>query len=234
MLFAFAPILAVGATSVSTPADAKSVVEAVRRVFPDAPVTVEGTITVRKKRGIVVKELGYSLRAGWSGETGELIGTLSDALGRESSAVKLKFQKGRVPVLDRDEDDFLDKAGRVKGTALTCFDLVMPFIWWDDFELAGREKSRGRDCYIVDFKAPPGSDTVRVRAWIDASVFIVLKSEIFDSSGQKVRVVLVKSFKSIDDQWMIKDLEVTEDGSSLKTIVTVDRMFLENHAGGKK
>jgi len=227
-------MISVGAQLLDQPPDAKSVVDSARSIFPGNPVTINGTITVRKNRGIVVKELEYSLKAKWIGTGGELAGTLTDALGRGSGTIDLSFKKGEYPLPVRKADAFVDENCRIKGTALDCFDLLMPFLWWDDFELTGKEKSRGRDCYVINFKAPAGFALSRVKVWIDSSIFVVLKAEIYSSEDKRTKAVSVKSFKNIDDQWMIKDLEVVEESSSFKTIVTVDEMFFETHTGGKK
>lgn len=232
-LLAILPVISIGAQMSDGSSDAKAIVEAARSLFPGKPVGIQGAITVRKNRGTVVKELEYRLKACWTETGGVLAGTLTDALGRQSGALDLSFIKGEAPEIKSPAGDFVDESGRIRGTALDCFDLLMPFLWWKDFKLAGREKSRGRDCHIVDFNSPSGTHVSRIRAWIDVSMFIVLKVENYSADNKRVKTVSVKSFKAIEDQWMIKDLEAAEDSANEKTIVTVEDMVIESSVEGQ-
>jgi hypothetical protein len=234
MLLAFLPVLATGNLDGTQVADAKSVLKVVRAQFPSDPITISGAITVRRRRGVVVKELGYTIDAVWTEQGGKQTCVFSDAFGRESDTVQVSFNKGEEPRIQRDGEVLVDENGKVKGTELECKDLAMPFLWWDDCELVGKDKTRGRECYVIDIDAPKGEGVARLRVWIDETIFIVLKAESYNSDDKLVKQVLVKSFKKIDDQWMIKDLEIRGESSAVKTVVTVEAMKTKQKNGGSQ
>lgn len=214
--------------------DAKSVLQVVRSRFPSEPVSISGTITVRRRRGVVVKEMGYTLDAKWTGQGGDLKCVITDALGRESDKVNVSFKGGEAPTVERDGDGLVDDKGQITQTALNCSDLAMPFLWWPEGEIVGREKSRGRDCFVLDLKPADPGDVARVRAWIDSAIFIVLKAESYSADDDLIKQVTVKSFKKVEDQWMIKDLEVSMGSAADKTVVTVDAMESKAERSEKK
>ena len=156
-------------------------------------------------------------------------------MGRESDAVEISFEGRGKPVIKLDgESGLVDESGRVIGTALDCGDLAMPFLWWEVKSSLDRDKSRGRDCFVIDFESPGENEISRVRAWIDSSIFIVLRAESYGIDDKLLKQVVVKSFKKIDDQWIIKDLEISEASSTVKTVVTVETMDVKTKSGGKK
>jgi hypothetical protein len=222
LLLALLPVLADGTAVETQPADAATILQIVRSRFPSDPVRISGTITVRRRRGVVVKEMGYQLDAKWSEQGADLTCVITDALGRESDKVAVTFAGGEDPTVKREGDGLVDDKGRITQTALSCADLAMPFLWWPDAELIGREKTRGRDSFILDLKPGGDGEVHRVRAWIDSAIFIVLKAESYDADDELVKQVTVKSFKKVEDQWMIKDLEVSMGSAADKTVVTVD------------
>lgn len=235
MLLALLPVFAAGDAVQPEIADAKTVLHAVRSRFPADPVAISGTITVRRRRGVVVKEMGFSVEGEWSAGGADLTCVISDALGRESDTVDVSFTAGQQAVIKRIGDGLVAEDGQVAGTALNCTDLVMPFLWWSDAELAGKEKTRGRDSYILDLKPPGEAEAAgRVRVWIDSAIFIVLKAEVYDAEDKLLKQVVVKSFKKIDDRWMIKDLEVSMASAADKTVVTVDAMEAKQERSKKK
>jgi len=207
--------------------DAKSVLHSVRSSFPSEPVSIQGTITVRRRRGVVVKEMGYRVAGKWSDAGADLKCVITDGLGRESDEVAVAFKAGSDATLTRSGDGLVADDGAVIGTALSCADLAMPFLWWQNSKLIKKEKTRGRDSYVLDLR--PGKDGAvsRVRAWIDSSIFVVLKAETYDAEEKLKKSVTVKSFKKIYDQWMIKDMEVIMASAPDKTVVTVDAMEIK-------
>ena len=234
MLLAFLPVLVIGEPSAEQDTSAEKILAAVRSQFPSEAVEIEGTITVRRRRGAVVKEVGYTMDASWKQAGGVFKCVFSDALGRESDSVDVSFKAGGEPVIKTKGNALVDELGQVKGTALDCRDLAMPFLWWKSAELIGREMSRGRDCSVIEMTAPGGKEKGRVKVWIDNAIFIVLKAESYDAKDELVKQVTVKSFKKVDGQWMIKDLELVAGPSATKTVVTVESMVSKKKGGSRK
>lgn len=154
--------------------------------------------------------------------------TLRDAFGRQSAQMTLtrngstyscQYQQG--------ESDPVSQAPAmgeaVADTALSWMDLTLGFLWWDGGVIIGREENRGQLCYVLDRHAPRDqtSSYASVRMWVDTRVSMLMQAEGYDKLGNCMRRLSVKSFKKINDEWMIKDLEVENLASSSKTILRV-------------
>jgi hypothetical protein len=112
---------------------------------------------------------------------------------------------------------------RIRDTALSWMDLTLGFLWWKGGSIIGREESRGQLCHVLDRHAPKDETTsyASVRMWVDTRVSMLLQAEGYDKLGECVRRLSVKSFKKINDEWMIKDLEVEDYPTRSKTILRV-------------
>lgn len=112
---------------------------------------------------------------------------------------------------------------RVRDTALSWMDLTLGFLWWNGGSIIGREENRNQLCYVLDRRAPPSTTTsyASMRLWVDTRVSMLLQAEGYDKLGDCTRRLSVKSFKKINDEWMIKDLEVEDLPAGSRTILRV-------------
>jgi hypothetical protein len=119
----------------------------------------------------------------------------------------------------------------VQGTDVSWTDLSLSFLWWRNGSVVATNDVRGRRCYVVEAPAPPSAaretapgETApyrSVRLWIDAEIRMLLQAEGLNASGRTVRRLWVKSFRKVNDTWMIKDLEVQEANSGRRTKLVV-------------
>ncbi len=111
----------------------------------------------------------------------------------------------------------------IAGTALTWMDLTLSFLWWPDGKTIGITEVRGQPCYVVDAHAPAGHIVpyASVRMWVDVKASMMLQAEGSDALGDPVRRISVKSFKKINAEWMIKDLEIHEVKTDRTTILRI-------------
>ena len=151
ILVALLPVIAIAGSEGDEPPDARTIVKMVTSQFPAEQLSISGKITVRRRRGAVVKEMGYGMTALWTQDGGAMKCTFTDAFGRERSSVDLSFKNGKEPEFKREGEELVDDQGKVTGTALDCRDLTMPFLWWKNCELVDAVTDRGRACYSLEF-----------------------------------------------------------------------------------
>ena len=180
-----------------------------------------GSLTVRKPKGIVVRNLNFDLLADWGGRPARVTYTLRDAFGstleqltmtRDSSnKAQFAYAKGS-PLQTAPLPDLFDS---VQDTDVSWVDLTMAFLWWRGGERAGEEKIKGYVCDIIDLPAPRAGTGVagaspyaRVRLWVERKQCMLLQAEGYDHEGQARRRLWVKGFKKINERWMIKDMEI--------------------------
>lgn len=154
--------------------------------------------------------------------------TITDAFGRdreqltvhrEDDETTFDYQAGSPPT----NAAMPGLAAPIDGTALTWMDLTLSFLWWPDGKTIGITEVRGQPCYVVDAHAPAGVNTpyASVRMWVDTRASMMLQAEGYNALGDPVRRISVKSFKKINNEWMIKDLEIIELTADRRTVLRV-------------
>jgi hypothetical protein len=99
----------------------------------------------------------------------------------------------------------------------------LSFLWWPGGEARGVADVRGRECNIVDVPAPEDytADFDGVRLWLDSKIGIVMRAEGYDAEGTLIRRMDVKSFKKINNRWVIKDIDFQSFPQKTKTTLLV-------------
>ena len=112
------------------------------------------------------------------------------------------------------------------GLVYTPFDLQMPFIYWKDHVFEGTRKVLGRSCSaFVMF--PPASiaeaypDLAGVRIFLDTQFSAMLKAEIINKEKKAIKTFKIGSFKKIQDQWIVKSMDLLDKVSRNKTRITI-------------
>ncbi len=108
------------------------------------------------------------------------------------------------------------------GTDLTAFDLQMPFIYWNDFVFEGVAPVRGRPAHV--FLLYPPADIAGqkpelsgVRVFIDTQFGALVQAQQIGDGNRTLKTITVLDLKKIDSQWIVKTIEVRDDGTRNKT-----------------
>lgn len=211
-------------TAFETGSRADQLLENVVAQLPREPLTITGALKVRKRRGIVIRELKFEMFINWGIEPSLARYTIRDASGRNLEQMTVIRSKGRSPgfayasgspLLPADPPDLFES---IQGTDISWMDLTLSFLWWKGGTVVGTDEIRGRQCYIVEVTAPSRESAAdlndadkrysKARLWIDKKLHMLLQVQGYDSSGEVIRRLWIKSFKKIDDRWMIKDMEI--------------------------
>jgi hypothetical protein len=213
-----------GAEPVAAPPRAEEILRAVRDAFPDRPVEVEGILAVRETRNRPERTLRFHMTAARDGAGLRADVAIFDAFGRrldgaviERAAADgaLSFARAGAP------------SGAAGGPAATILDsdatwrdLCMDFLWWTGGQTEGRDRLKGRSCWVVSVPPPrgAGSGAQSVRLWADAETFALMRVETLDKSGDPVRRFDVKSFKKLNGLWMLQDAEIRDERTGSRTI----------------
>lgn len=215
MLVAFSALVWADGEIAAITAD--SLLEDVRMRLPQTRLKIEGELHVRRPRGVVVEDLFFSMDLNWGARPATARYVIRDAQGAHLESLTLTRDAGN-PLLTHYvsgesgvAQELDDLTVTIQSTDVNWLDLTLAFLWWRGGSLAGREDVRGRPAFIIDIPAPATElpcAYASVRLWIDEQARMLLQAQGFDAEGTLVKMLWVKSFKKIDDQWMIKDLEV--------------------------
>ena len=155
--------------------------------------------------------------------------TVRDAFGTDLEQLQIERTPQRTPRFRYEKGSPLaaaptpDLSAAVQGTDVRWADLALSFLWWPGGQTAGREVYKGQSCYVLDLPEPAGEGKFvgSMRLWIDEKFLMVLQAEARDGAGHVVRRMFVKSFKKINDRWIIKDLDVQSFPSRDRTTLRV-------------
>lgn len=154
--------------------------------------------------------------------------TIMDAFGRDREQLTVRRGNGTAAFQYQSGNPLTNAAAPglgtvIDGTVLTWMDLTLSFLWWPEARTLGLADVRGQPCYMVDAHAPAGSTApyARVRMWVDTRASMMLMAEGYDALNTPLRRISVKSFKKINDEWMIKDLEIRDLKSERQTVLRV-------------
>lgn len=195
-------------------ASAGAILEACRRMLPQRPVTLDGCIILRSRKGIVQGEYDYHL-------------AMDRTLTPATLTVEIRA-RGRTNVLERAT---LQRPGplpqgRILKTDVTWLDLTLDFLWWPHaaFETARESETiHGQLCHVILVTPEkPLPDVSAVRLWVDRKTGCLMQAEQLNGEHKAIRRLWGTRVKKFDGRWMANVLEVETLGSGHRTKITVD------------
>jgi len=240
---AMLPVLAAFSATGDRPDSEEAVVEenltaaetlnACTRLIPTEPLLLQGTMTVRKLRGIVLMQQPFKLLMAWGAQPPSAEVLLLDRQGtglvERAMLTRPEGKPAQIQLFEGPEQKPVPEpsyAGRIRGTDMTWMDLTLDFLWWKDVRFDDRprgESHNGRDCDILVAVPPspiPGCSAVRI--WVDRQLRCLMQVEQLGPQGDAVRRMWVQRVKKMDDRWMIRDMEIETLNSGHRTKLFVD------------
>ncbi|MEI6168345.1 MAG: outer membrane lipoprotein-sorting protein [bacterium] len=181
--------------------------------LPSKPITLTGELVTtaedeQKSKLNIIIQLRYPQEATY---------TLCDSFGKSLEQLTVVRKKGITSYRYLAGDPLTPAAvpsqdTRIQNTALSWMDLTLGFLWWNGGRIIGRVEARGQPCYLLDRRAPPDdmAPYARVQLWVDTRISMLIQADGFDKLENLSRRLCIKSFKKINHEWMVKDLEVED------------------------
>jgi len=209
--------------------NAATLLEPVIAALPDIPLVIQGDLQRLDERGRVEQTFRVEMVLDWKAEVATARYTIRDAFGVPLEHLAITWNDPARPDYNYLAGDPLRSAPlpplhqAIQETDVTWLDLSLSFLWWPGGKKTGEEKVRGRHCDIIELPAPEGQASVfdTMQLWVDSKIGIVLRAEGYSREGDRSRRMDVKSFKKIDDRWVIKDLEFLRYPEKTKTLLRV-------------
>lgn len=118
------------------------------------------------------------------------------------------------------KEDYFDPL--LPNNHYSAFDLLMPFIYWEESLYEGSRRVKGRAAH--QFIMWP---TEAIRAArpdfgaafiaLDANYNALLRADLMNDMGDAIRTVEIQSFKEVDGQYIIKEIDLTDEASRDKS-----------------
>ena len=235
--------LARGLTASSPPADARKIMEDVYKQDTSHDVTMRANLEVFDKEGHGKKKRFSYKRIGSLGDSKTLV-VFSDP--EEIRGVAL-LSINRQGVSDR---QFLytpatqrvrsvpaqERSARFIGSDFTYEDIAEHVL--DDFTyrlLGDDEMIDGHKTYKVEASpVDPGRSQYKfIYYWVAQDVPVILFGEMYDSNGQKVRVLHASQLKRESGIWGARHTEMSSVQQGTRTVLTVDAVKFNTHLDEK-
>ncbi len=108
---------------------------------------------------------------------------------------------------------------------LAPFDLLMPFLYWEDHVYEGPLRCKGRPAHRFLLYPPPASPArerfAAARLVLDEHFKALLKAELLDENEKTLRRFSINSFKKIQECWIARSFEVADTRTRDKTRVEI-------------
>ena len=118
-----------------------------------------------------------------------------------------------------------------KGVTITAFDLMMPFIYWNDWNYEGVTKVRGRVAHAFLMLAPKGLDANPlglhgVVVFLDESFNAMLKADYVSKEDEVIKSFRLLDLKKVDGIWLPKTVDFLNERTRDKTRLIIKEAAL--------
>jgi Outer membrane lipoprotein-sorting protein len=105
-------------------------------------------------------------------------------------------------------------------------DLGLEFFHWPQQKLLPKKTTvkRGRDYTLLESTNPnpPTNGYSRVLSWIDKESGGILEAEVYDAQGKLLKEFEPKSFKKVNGQWELQEMEIRNVQTGSRTRIEFD------------
>lgn len=145
--------------------------------------------------------------------------------GKHAKAYRLIENKNEknVPVLLANQQLF---EPLFEGLVYTPFDLQMSYLFWENYNYNGSQKVMGRSAYLF-YLYPPQKirsvypDLGGINLAMDQKYNALLKADYLTPFGQPFKSIKVSSFKKVQDEYIVKQIDVVDNFTFHKTRLLV-------------
>lgn len=135
------------------------------------------------------------------------------------------LRNGREPAIWKWQDDRFREVEPanwnnplIDGSSVTIFDLLMPYIHWQESEYLGPTRHLGRPIQRFLLQNPiADAEPAVVEAYIDEAFFALLQVRSYDAEGDELRRWQAASFRRAGEDWTLGRLDLSDRQSRSST-----------------
>ena len=110
------------------------------------------------------------------------------------------------------------------GSDFWICDLGLEFFHWPQQKILPKTTplKRGRDYTLLESTNPSTNGYSRVLSWIDKETGGILQAEAYDATGKLLKEFEPKSFKKVNGQWELQEMEIRNVQTGSRTRLEFD------------
>ena len=101
-------------------------------------------------------------------------------------------------------------------------DLGMEFLRWPRQVLLRNETRKNTQCHVLESRPAGPTAYTRVVCWVDIESHGVVMAEAYGPQNQRLKEFEVNSFKKIDGQWQLQEMEMRSGPERSRTLFQFD------------
>ena len=105
------------------------------------------------------------------------------------------------------------------GSDFYLADLGLEFFHWPKQVLLKNEMRKSRACHVLESAPSVTNAYSRVVSWVDVETDGLLMADAYGPADERVKEFEVKSFKKVDDQWQLREMEIRNLKDRSRTIL---------------
>jgi hypothetical protein len=108
------------------------------------------------------------------------------------------------------------------GSDFSAADLGLEFLRWPVQRLLKKEMRRSQSCSVLESISTnaPAASYSRVVSWLDIDTGGIVVAEAFNADRRRVKEFMPKSFKKVDGQYQLKEMEIEDFEKRSRTSIT--------------
>lgn len=110
------------------------------------------------------------------------------------------------------------------GSDFWLVDLGLDFFHWPEQRLLSKEQRRSEACFVIESVTarPAAGGYSRVVTWLDQGTLGIVAAEAYDTRGKLLKEFQPKSFKKVNGQWQLKEMEIRNEQTDSRTSLVFD------------
>ncbi len=207
-----------------------------RRAFPDDPLELKGILQAQhNRRRNRTSKYYFTMLMEWKADVPRVTLVLRDAFGTDREKIEIQWRGQGLTDFTYFKGANLEPAQipdlfvPIADMGFNWADLSLSFLWWSDGKTLDVDKHKDRPCYVLLVPAPSGNMAFdKVKLWIDAEVFSLLRAEYLDKNGEPVKKFKVISVTPVNKMWIIKQAEFRNYSEDIKARIKVSDMTIRD------
>ena len=110
------------------------------------------------------------------------------------------------------------------GSDFWLVDLGLDFFHWPEQRLLKKDMRRGEAVFVLESttRTPAPGGYSRVVTWLDQDTLGIVAAEAYDTRGKLLKEFQPKSFKKVNGQWQLKEMEIRNEQTDSRTSLIFD------------
>lgn len=200
--------------------DPVQLLETMRAGIPTEGLRIEADIETLDRRGEIKTSYRATADLHFEETPPRTVYQLSDAFGTPLTSLEVIWTQGQPQLHSPTQDgtgSVPQLTDNVLDTDMSWNDVLLGYLWVDTGTYLGESRAKNRLCHVIEY----AEGETRVRLWIDQHIHILLRAETRDTNNKVVREMNVRSFKKVDERWILQDLEVKSFPKRTRTLLRV-------------